>query len=108
MTKAQMHILRHSLGLDEEGRGEAYRNYYVCDPDPDCEALVSLGLMACQKSPDWICGRLTYIVTEAGKRAATEGVKPLSKSKLRYLEFLRVSDCCPDLTFKQFLARRTL
>lgn len=35
MTAIRLHILRHSLGLDEEGHGHEYRNYFATAPDCD-------------------------------------------------------------------------
>ena len=49
MTPEQLHILQHSLGLDEYGRGTMYRNHFVTGEGsldhPHCVALVEAGLM---------------------------------------------------------------
>jgi len=75
MTETQLHILRHSLGLDRFGRGESYRNHFVAgswskDYD-DCVALVESGHMT-RRAGDELSGVDDIsIVTESGKRKAT-------------------------------------
>ena len=49
MNEKHLHILRHSLGLDDNGHGRQYRNYYATAPDCDgysaIQQLVEEGLM---------------------------------------------------------------
>lgn len=49
ITPAQLHILQHSLGLDQYGRGTFCRNYFAtgsdCDDYPECLALCGQGLL---------------------------------------------------------------
>ena len=44
-----MHILQHSLGVDQYGQGEQYRNSFVADLDREdgklCSKLVNSGFM---------------------------------------------------------------
>jgi hypothetical protein len=97
VTPGQLQILQHSLGLDEYGQGEMYRNHFCAgaDDDPICRELVEMGYMRVfhpNKSP------LPYYncqVTEAGKVAArAESPKPpkLTRSQRRYRQFLD-EDC---------------
>lgn len=57
MSPEHLHILQHSLGCDQYGRGEVgrdevdgcfgyYRNRYVSDPTPDLTTLVAEGLVS--------------------------------------------------------------
>lgn len=49
MTPKQLNILRHALGLDDNGAGTIYRNRFVvgpgCDSFADCQLLVRDGFM---------------------------------------------------------------
>jgi len=106
MTKEQLHILQHSLGVDAYGRGEQYRNHYVAEPFADMDELVSAGLMRdCgEGKPGFIgSGMHTYQVTEAGKLAMRENSPPpprLTRAQRRYREFLS-ADC--GMTFGEWL-----
>jgi len=94
MTKEQLQVLQHSLGLDQYGQGEMYRNHFCAGSDdvPICESLVALGYMrvfAPNQSP------LPYYnctVTPAGKDAVRRESPPtpkLTRAQKRYREFLR-------------------
>jgi hypothetical protein len=107
VTKRQLEILQHSLGLDQYGRGRSHRNYFCAgvDDEPDCRALVGLGYMEqCSASkifPDFNCR-----VTEAGREVVRrESPLPpkLTRSQRRYREFLTWKDACGG-TFREFLA----
>lgn len=91
MTANQLHILRHSLGLDEKGHGKMYRNGFatgpLCDGYKDIKELVRLGFM--QR------GRVSYPnhyyhVTQAGKEMAVAGVTypKRTRAQQRYQRFL--------------------
>lgn len=74
MTPALLHILRHSIGLDDNGAGREYRNHFATDPTtPDgkmCEELCTLGFMKDYgEQPIW-GGMHCYCVTEAGMAVA--------------------------------------
>lgn len=78
LTKAQRHILRHSLGLTR-GKRE-YRNHFVTGPGSkdhdDCMALTEMGLMTRRAGNELSGGDDVFTVTDAGKdaaRAAHEG-----------------------------------
>ena len=71
ITKRQLEILQHAVGADEYGQGGGYRNHFCAGPadEPDCRALVEMGLMYvwapnASPYPYYNCA-----VTEAGKEA---------------------------------------
>ncbi len=72
MTKQQLHILRHSLGLDDKGKGRRYRNHFVTGPGStdwdDCNALVAEGLMRDhgQRPEMYGLGAHCFTVTDKG------------------------------------------
>jgi hypothetical protein len=109
--KEHLHILQHSLGLDEYGQGRQYRNHFVTGPgskDWDaCRALTDAGLMTENKGHALLpVGDSVFYVTPAGiDFVATNSPKPpkVSRNRRRYAAFMDLTDCCPDLTFKQFL-----
>ena len=95
MNANQLHVLRHSLGLDDNGNGREYRNHYCCDPESDLTSLCESGHMRDTGSSEMCGGMHIYQVTDLGKEYVHEKhpvpVK-LSRSKRRYLNFLR-ADC---------------
>ena len=111
MTREELSILQHALGLDEFGRGRQFRNNFVTGADTDdgrvCERLVGLGLMWKRDGMVSLTGGDTcYFVTDKGKFAVrTESPAPpkSSRSKQRYERFLRKDS---GLTFSEWLKRR--
>lgn len=108
VTPEQLHILQHSLGVDEYGQGNMYRNHYVGDCE-SCRPLVSLGLMTEHPASELTGGDPLFRVTEAGKKAMIEASpKPpkLTRGQKRYREFLDsgAGDC--GYTFGTWLKRR--
>jgi hypothetical protein len=92
----KLHILQHSLGLDQYGHGNWHRNYFVTGPGsadcPACVALVKQGLMTQTHGNSITGGDDVFRVTDAGKRHVTEhSPKPpkLTRSQKRYEAFLR-------------------
>lgn len=73
----QLHILRHSLGIERSG-GREYRNHFVTGPGSDdyadCTALVEQGLMTRRAGNALSGGDDIFYVTEAGKAAAKRGM----------------------------------
>lgn len=72
MDKAQLHILQHSLGLNEYGQGRQYRNHYVAGgKDIDhCRELVGMGYMREHKmAPELTGGGPCFVVTDRGVEA---------------------------------------
>jgi hypothetical protein len=106
-----LHILQHSLGLDEHGRGRSYRNHFVADaPGGDyalCRELVEMGLMA-QHGPSEIFGgndSYCFVVIDRGREVVAEQSPPpprLSRSKQRYRRWL---DADSSLSFGEWLRR---
>ena len=109
LTSAQLHILQHSLGLDQYGQGTWYRNHYVCGTGhhgyDDCRALCELGLMTERGANDLTGGDSCFVVTDEGKAAVRrESPKPprLSRGQRRYRAFLN-ADC--GMKFGEWLKR---
>ena|ERR1017187_4143894 len=98
LTENQLHILRHSLGLDSKGRGKQYRNGYAtaleCDGYQDVLVLVAGGYM--QKAETHKRYEV-YCVTATGKLAA---MAPKTISQQRYQRFL---DADSGLSFREWL-----
>lgn len=71
-TPEQVDILRHSLGLRDDGRGSAYRNHFVAGgkDETTCRELVALGLMVEGRRSDMTGGDPVFFVTDAGKAVA--------------------------------------
>jgi hypothetical protein len=65
-------ILRHSLGLDERGRGRMYRNHFCAGGDDavKCRALVAMGFMVEHPPTQLTGGDPLFVVTAAGKAVA--------------------------------------
>ena len=107
MRPRHLHILLHSLGLNEDGTGRAYRNHFCTGPESDdyrnCTELVELGFMRKRAPSEMTGGDWLFTVTDDGKMAALASVpppKPISRGRKRYLAFLR-DDC--GMTFIEWL-----
>lgn len=78
LTPDQLHILRHSLGLDRSGSGKTYRNHFATTPEsddwPHLIELCRLGLMKDHGPVEMWGGMHGFIVTEAGQKLAKEKV----------------------------------
>lgn len=93
-----LHILQHSLGLDQYGEGRQYRNHFVTGPGSDdfdnCTALVGMGLMKRHNPSALTGGDYCFTVTPAGVDyvALNSPKRPpapkLTRSQKRYQEFL--------------------
>lgn len=107
---SKLHILQHSLGLDQYGEGRQYRNHFVTGPGSDdfnnCRALVADGLMTERAGNELSGGDPVFSVTRNGIDfvALNSPRRPpepkLTRSQRRYREFRR-SDC--GLTFAEWL-----
>lgn len=105
LTPKQEHILRHMLGIDDPAKADPrpYRDYFCANPaDPELYELARIGLVEMYSAHG---GYEWFATTDTGKAAAFASQKRIRypKSKRMYRAFLRVSDCCADLTFHQFL-----
>lgn len=110
MNEKLLHILQHSLGLDEFGRGDMYRNRFVTGEGsidhPLCMELVGLGHMTQIANVKLFGGSDCFTVTQAGKIAAVaNSPKPpkLTKGQQRYQDYLD-ADC--SMTFIEYLKYR--
>lgn len=106
----RLHILQHSLGLDQFGRGRQYRNYFVTgegsDDFPVCMALVEQGLMTRRPGTSITGWDDLFTVTSAGiKYVADNSPAPpkLTRSQQRYEDFLAEDG---SLTFGEWLKVR--
>ena len=117
MTPRQLEILQHALGCDQYGQSAhrrgvaAHRDYfpynrdYYIGEDVAADDLASAGLMVKLKGNVATGGEPCYRVTPAGIKAMrTESPAPtkLTRSQLRYQEFLNVSDAW-GYSFREFL-----
>ena len=110
MDSKQLHILQHSLGLDQYGRGSTYRSHFVTgegsDDHAECMALVEAGYMGVRKNHPLAGGDDGFWVTEAGKLAAvanSPAPPKVSRSKQRYLDYLAYDS---SMTFIEYLRYR--
>lgn len=110
MTRDQsLHILQHSLGLDDYGRGKPYRNHYVagdgCDSWGLLMAHVSAGRMV-RHEPREIFGghdHYCFTVTDVGReyvRANSPAPPKTTRAQKRYQQFLESGG---DLRFGEWL-----
>ena len=90
-----IHILQHSLGVDQFGQGNQYRNHFVTGEGskdyPTCVLAVALGLMTMRAGNDLSGGDDVFFVTDAGKRCMAENSPQppkLTRSQRRYRDFL--------------------
>lgn len=103
-SAAQVHILRHSLGLTYGE--EMYRNHFVTGEGstdhPDCMALVAAGLMARQHG-NALTGEMdVFFVTDAGKCVAREHSPKLTPGQRRYRRWLDIADVT-NISFGEWL-----
>lgn len=107
-----LHILQHSLGLDQYGRGSRYRNHFVTGTGSvdyeDCRSLVQAGLMKDHGSRKIFGGDTLFVVTEAGIafiEANSPAPPKLTRAQQRYRDYLN-SDC--SLTFFEWIKARQI
>lgn len=101
-----LHILQHSLGCDEFGRGTMYRNHFVTgegsDDYPICMEAVALGLMNRRDGFEMTGGMDLFTVTVEGKQWMAENSPAppkLTRSQRRYQAFLNADT---GLSFIEF------
>lgn len=104
-----LHILQHSLGVDQYGRGEQYRNHFCTGPGSDdhpiCMALTEQGLMTRRVAPEHYGGMDFFYVTDAGRQYVAANSPPppkLTRGERRYQQYLD-ADC--DMSFGEWLTR---
>lgn len=111
MDAKQLHILQHSLGLDEYGRGTFYRNRFVTGVGSkdhlDCMALHEQGFMTRVANVEMFGGGDYFTVTEAGKLAAvanSPAPPKLTRSQQNYQDFLNYDG---SLSFIEYLKMKS-
>ena len=107
LTENQLHTLRHMLGINtpHDRIPKPNRNYAAVNPgDEEFVELEKIGAVEKIGKPSW-AEYDYYQCTDAGKLAAMRSHRTIryGKSKRRYIKYLDISDCCLDLTFKEFL-----
>lgn len=101
MEKELLHILQHSLGLDQYGQGNQYRNHFVAGGDDvrKCRELAALGYMRERQASELSGGSPWFNVTANGMAAVkAESQKPppepkLTRGQRRYRDYLKDADC---------------
>lgn len=92
----QLSILRHALGVGEDGCGPSYRNHFVTgEGGADhrlCMALVARGFMARRAGNAITGGSDLFNVTQAGHVVAIAPPPKLTPGQRRYAAFLRTDD----------------
>jgi hypothetical protein len=110
MTKRQLEILQHALGVDQYGQTPKgftpYARNHFCAGGADeviCRELVALGYMQQHRTTE-LYPYFNCSVTEAGKKAMREespAPPKLTRSQQRYRDFLDADLGC---TFREWLA----
>lgn len=111
ITKNQLNIMRHALGIDDAGipknNRDYFRNRFVTDlnteDEKECQHLVAIGMMD-DTGPLFLAeGMHLFMVSEQGRKYVDENApkpKKLTRGQRRYREFLELD---MGLTFKEFL-----
>lgn len=107
-----LHILQHSLGVDEYGRGQQYRNHFVTGEGsidyPICMAAAERGLMRRRAGNELSGGDDIFHVTDAGKQWMAENSPAppkLTPGQKRYQAWLDQDTC---ESFGDYLRRMAL
>lgn len=97
-----LHILQHSLGVNQYGQGEQYRNYFATGTDgkdyADILKLIEAGLMQDRGEVKLYGGMHVFTVTDAGiEYVKNQSPTPppeakLTRSQKRYKRFLEYGD----------------
>ena len=106
VNEKQLHILQHTLGLNEYGEGRKYRNHFVtskgCSDYDSIQILIENGLMVkrCWLFTEQKCFSVTekgidFVENNSPKRPK------ISKSKARYQRYLEYGDMFDS--FRAFL-----
>jgi len=105
LNPEQLRILRHMLGIDRPDMDEPkpYRDYYCASPDDP--SMVELERIGAVRKYDNRGDYAWYTCTPEGRAAGIASHKTIRypAAKRRYIRFLDIRECCPDLTFSQFL-----
>lgn len=111
MEPKLLQILRHALGIGEDGRGKTTRDYYCTGPESEdfdlCQILVADSYMVDQGAKASAGGMHLFTVTLFGAVAATDlspPAKPTRGQRL-YQHWLEISECYPGAKFGDFITR---
>jgi hypothetical protein len=100
----QLSILRHSLGVGEDGCSPSYRNHFVTGEGGRdhalCMALVAAGLMTRYSGNALSGGSDVFGATNAGRVAAVGTPPNLTRAQHRYRAYLRTDS---NLSFIDWL-----
>lgn len=100
----RLSILRHALGVGEDGCSPSYCNHFVTGAGGRdhalCMALVAAGLMTRHSGTALTGGSDVFGATNAGRLAAVGTPPKLSRSQQRYREYLRTDS---NLSFIDWL-----
>lgn len=107
LPEAELHILRHALGVGEGGWERSYRNHFVTGEGGSdhvlCMALVQRGLMTRRAGNAITGGSDIFTATAAGRTAAVALPPRRTPGQRRYMAYLE-SDT--DLSFIDWLRRQ--
>ncbi|MDR3444726.1 hypothetical protein [Dyella sp.] len=105
-----LHILQHSLGVNQYGQGAQYRNHFVTGEGSKdhraCMELVAQGLMTKRSGSQLSGGDDVFFVTPAGidhvalKSPAPPPEPKLTRSQKRYRDWIRADT---GLSFAEWL-----
>lgn len=106
-SQKEIDVLLHALGISQPEQQESYRNFYCSYAgDPLMNLMIHKRLMA----PSTVINGGSdqyFVVTDYGKEVAKKyQPKPLSRSKKRYRDYLKLSEVWYDLTFMEYLKQR--
>lgn len=100
----ELSILRHALGVGEDGCSPSYRNHFVTGEGGRdhalCMALVAAGLMTRHSGNALTGGSDVFGATSAGRLAAVGTPPSLTLGQRRYNEYLRTDS---NLSFIDWL-----
>jgi len=121
-----MDRIDHALGRPLDPLGWTSREYYAAEPG---EAAAMCASPYWHRSAQLLDGLTVFTVTDAGRRALADHLRSIgdkhrafdltfnghiarvvgtSSAKARYDYFCHIRDCCPDLTFVEFLRRSSI
>lgn len=103
VTRQEIAVMRHALGLDDSGAGRPYRNHFCTGPGSDdwevCNGLMERELMSRRSPSELTGGDYMFHVTPEGLREvekAKPAPTPISRGRQRYLRWLNgASDVMP-------------
>ncbi len=85
----ELECLRHALGLNDDGTGKSWRNYFCADPaDETCVALVASGDMRVGRDvPSGIALKYFHVTDEGKARALPDEIKYRKKKSTRVMTY---------------------